>query len=188
MARSHRSGLLCAFCPSALAHPFTANIRRSVIELSDCTDHDAWSAMLVAGSARKRLAQVPCPPGRGGWRVRIWVFCAGAWAPLSTACSGGPGVCVAAGLSGSCLSCYLSTTSVTSKGTATPAAQPASGKRAHRPARRGGYQLYARPAHSPPLPVRRLAFRALRVRRSRPQAPAMTPVGTLRSLAVALVC
>ena len=29
IARSHRSGLLCAFCPSALAHPFTANIRRS---------------------------------------------------------------------------------------------------------------------------------------------------------------
>jgi len=61
-------------------------IRRSVRELSDCTDHDAWSAMLVAGSARKRLAQVPCPRGRGGCRERIWVFCAGAWAPLSTAC------------------------------------------------------------------------------------------------------
>ena len=55
---------ICMQVECCRAQGQAGNIRRSVIELSGCADHDAWSAMLVAGSPRTRLAQVPCPGAR----------------------------------------------------------------------------------------------------------------------------
>jgi hypothetical protein len=56
IARSHRNDLLCAFCPSALAQPFTANIRYGGLRPGGQRSQ-APSSWVVAGSA---------PDGCGG--------------------------------------------------------------------------------------------------------------------------
>ena len=50
--RSHRNGLLCAFCPSALAHPlqqlfgvkWVVRLVGRAIVLTACADHDLHAA------------------------------------------------------------------------------------------------------------------------------------------------
>src|SRR5216683_1683676 len=70
IARSHRSGLLCAFCPSALAHPFTANIRRSE-PISPVRDIHLTGLDWMGGRALDAAGRPALPPVHRGVPVLV---------------------------------------------------------------------------------------------------------------------